>query len=314
MGLNDIFKKQGGINLIRQYWKGGALFTGLCEFLLLGKSRTALEILRLSTTLKIKQKLEKKYRYKLEEFDKNYSEGNHEISNKIWICWFQGMDNAPEIVKRCYNSVSNVFRDKDIILITEDNMYEYITFPEYIQKKINMGIINSAHLSDLLRLELLIKYGGTWMDATVYCTGREVPKYMIESELFLFQCLKPGLDGHATSISNWFISAYTNNKMLCALRHLLYSYWNQNDNVVNYFVFHMFFQMVIEKYPTEWNKVIPFSNSTPHILLLRIFDNYDEEMWNSITEMTPFHKLSYKFDSNQINMKNTFYQRIMLGE
>ena len=74
MNLKETFKKQGGIKLLKQYWQGGALFTGIGQFLLLGKSRTALEILRLSTTLKTKQKLEKKYNWKLEEFDKTYTE------------------------------------------------------------------------------------------------------------------------------------------------------------------------------------------------------------------------------------------------
>ncbi len=60
--LLKIFKKQGGLKLIKQYWMGGALFTAVGEFVLLGKSRTALEILRLSSTLKTKQKLERKYR------------------------------------------------------------------------------------------------------------------------------------------------------------------------------------------------------------------------------------------------------------
>lgn len=55
MNLKEMFKKQGGIKLLKQYWQGGALFTGIGQFLLLGKSRTALEILRLSTTLKTKQ-------------------------------------------------------------------------------------------------------------------------------------------------------------------------------------------------------------------------------------------------------------------
>jgi hypothetical protein len=37
---------------------------------------------------------------------------------------------------------------------------------EKYQKK----IIDNTHFSDLLRLELLIKYGGTWIDASVLVT------------------------------------------------------------------------------------------------------------------------------------------------
>mgnify|MGYP000597507365 FL=1 len=62
MSLREIFEKQGGMKLLKQYAKGGVLFTAAGEFILLGKSRTALEILRLSASLKTKQKLEKKYR------------------------------------------------------------------------------------------------------------------------------------------------------------------------------------------------------------------------------------------------------------
>ena len=112
MNLKETFKKQGGIKLLKQYWQGGALFTGIGQFLLLGKSRTALEILRLSTTLKTKQKLEKKYKWKLEEFDKTYTEKEHKTSDTIWICWFQGMDNAPDLVKKCYQSVVKNNPDK----------------------------------------------------------------------------------------------------------------------------------------------------------------------------------------------------------
>ena len=57
MGLKQTFKNQGGMNLLRQYWRGGAFFTAIGQVILLGKSRTALEILRLSAQLKIKQKL-----------------------------------------------------------------------------------------------------------------------------------------------------------------------------------------------------------------------------------------------------------------
>ena len=48
MRIKEIFKKQGGIKLIKQYAYSGALYTAVCEFFLLGNSRTALEILRLS--------------------------------------------------------------------------------------------------------------------------------------------------------------------------------------------------------------------------------------------------------------------------
>lgn len=62
--------------------------------------------------------------------------------------------------------------------------------------------------------------------------------------------------------------------------NLLYNYWEKNDRLIDYFIFHDFFQLAIESYPKEWKKVIPFNNATPHILLLRLFEKYDKKYEN----------------------------------
>lgn len=312
MRLKEIFDKQGGIKLLKQYWQGGAFFTSIIELLLLGKSRTALEILRLSATLKIKQKLEKKYKWKLEEFDKNYKEREHKISNKIWICWFQGLENAPELIKKCYKSIIENNLDKEVVLITKNNLEEYVKFPNYILEKWKKGIITYTHMTDLLRLELLINYGGLWLDATVFCTG-EVPDYFYNSDLFFFQSLKPGRDGHANYISSWLIAAKTNNKILMATRELCYEYWKNNNSMWDYFLLHIFISIVLDKYKEDWEKIIPRDNATPHILLLRLFEQYDKKKWEIIKKQTSFHKLTYKFNEDKKNIKNTYYD-IIMGE
>lgn len=83
----------------------------------------------------------------------------------MWILFgcagFQGMEHAPKMVQYCFESLKSNLRDKRIILITEDNYKEYVQFPTYILEKYEKGCFSKTHLSDLLRLELLIKYGGT---------------------------------------------------------------------------------------------------------------------------------------------------------
>ena len=313
MNLIETLKKHGGMKLLKQYWQGGALFTGIGEFLLLGKSRTALEILRLSTTLKTKQKLEKKYRWKLKEFDMNYVEKEHKISNKIWICWLQGMENAPELVKKCYESIVGNNPDKEVVIITTENMDEYVNFPDYIMDKWKKGIITHTHMTDLLRLELLINHGGMWLDATVLCTGK-VPEYFFDSDLFFYQNLKPGRDGDCQYVSSWLIGAHTNNKILIATRELCYEYWKTQNSMWDYFLLHDFMAIVLDKYEDDWKMVIPRDNATPHELLLRLFDQYDEKMWNAIKEQTPIHKLTYKFEKEKIKQELTFYDEIIIKQ
>ena len=195
--------------------------------------------------------------------------------------------------------------------MTKDNYREYITFPGFIQEKIDSGVITKTHMSDLLRLELLIRHGGTWLDATVLCSSPEVPSYMMDSDLFVFQDLKPGWDGHCQRISSWMITARTGHPILRLTRALLYEYWRKNTQMADYFLFHDFFELAIEAYPEEWNEVIPCSNAAPHILLLRLFEPYRRDVWEAVKEMTPFHKLSYKFDASDAQSPGTYYRSIL---
>lgn len=226
MGLKQILEKQGGMKLFKQYWQGGAFFTAVGEFVLLGKSRTALEILRLSTQLKTKQKLYKRYHGVLDTFEKQFDSNlSHEASNKVWICWFQGIEQAPELVQKCYQSVKQNMADKEVIMLTSENVFDYIQFPDFIVEKWKAGIITHTHMTDLMRLELLIRYGGLWLDATVFCSDNNIPTYFYQSDLFMYQCLKPGRDGHANYISSWLMTAKTNSKVLMAVRDMCYAYW-----------------------------------------------------------------------------------------
>ena len=83
----------------------------------------------------------------------------HEHPKLVWGGWLQGEGNAPAIVKACLNSLrKNLPSEYEIIVINEKNWNEWVLLPEYIVEKRQKGHIPSALFSDLLRLELLIKY------------------------------------------------------------------------------------------------------------------------------------------------------------
>ena len=307
----DYFKKAGGVKLLGQYFRNGVLGTGIAQFLLLGKSRTALELLRLSIGLKTKQRLFKKYKSVLKRFDEQWEDScSHLERRTVWVCWWQGEDAMPELVKRCYASVKRCLKDWEIVLLTEKNYRDYAEFPGYITDKFRKGMISVTHFSDLLRLELLIKYGGLWIDATVLCTNGDIPQSILKSDLFVFQTQKPGADGKATFMSSWLMWAKSNNRILMATQTLLYDYWQKNNRLSEYFLLHHFMTIAMEQYPEEAKKIPPFCNSVPHILQLHLFDPFDEVYWNDLKQMTCFHKLTYKLDEGKCALKGTFYDVI----
>ena len=303
-----IFNKVGGREILRQYWRSHVLLFALVQTALLGFRKKALEIVRLAVNNRVLCKLRNKNRRFVADYQA--PELPRQRSNKVWVCWLQGMENAPALVQKCYASLQKNLTDREIILLTEDNYRSYVNFPEHIQRKIDTGVITRTHFSDLLRLELLLNHGGTWIDATVFCSGGEIPAYMLDSDLFLFQTLKPGLDGHPTCISSWFMTACTNHPILALSRELLYRYWEKHSKMVDYFLLHDFFQLSIEKYSDLWKNVVPFPNSVPHILLLRLFERYDETVWNAVKAQTPFHKLTYKFSEAETEKTDTYYRML----
>ena len=306
-----LFKKVGGWNVLQQYARSHVFFYAMTQTAWNGLSRKSLELVRLGVTNKILSRLRKQYRRFIADYTATTQPADRVRSNKVWVCWLQGMEQAPALVQRCYASLQENLPQKEIVLLTEENYREYVTFPPHIQEKIDNGCITKTHMSDLLRLELLIRHGGTWIDATVFCSGHRIPSYMMDSDLFLFQKLKPGADGHATAISSWFMTACTNHPILLLTRALLYEYWKKYTYLKDYFLLHDFFQLAIEAYPQEWAKVVPFSSSVPHILLLRMYEPYDNLIWESIKAQTSFHKLSYKLTPENTPVENSYYETVL---
>lgn len=156
---------------------------------------------------------------------------------KIWIYWEQGIENAPPLVKRCVSSVKKWNSDINLEIVSMENMNQYIEIPQDILEMHESGIIGYAHFADLVRLELLYKYGGLWMDATVFCTDH-LPNYIFEDSFFMFQF--PDLPASPTprAISNWLIYSDKNHSIVEQARNLMYLYWRKEKKAVNYYILH----------------------------------------------------------------------------
>lgn len=308
-----LFNKVGGWNVLKQYAKAHVLLYALVQTLLCGLSKKSLELVRLGVENKIYRRLEKKFAgFVREHVQSHPAEKAQQKHNPIiWTIWLQGMENAPEVVQKCYASMQAHITDRPIVVITEDNYRDYVTFPDYIMEKYEKGIISKVHFADLLRVELLFNHGGTWLDGTVFCSGEPFQKYVLDSELFMYQILKPGLDGHSIAASSWLMSSHSGNPIIGLTRALLHEYWRRYNYAVDYFILHNFIQMSIHAYPQVWEKVVPFSNATPHILLLRLFDRFDSDLWEGVKGQTSFHKLSYKFSPEDAQRPDSYYQKVL---
>ncbi|KAE8272599.1 capsular polysaccharide synthesis protein [Enterobacter sp.] len=171
-----------------------------------------------------------------------------EQSRVIWICWFQGLDSAPELVKRCIASVQANTPDAQVIILTDENIPDYLTLPEHIKTKYQAGLISKAQYSDIVRCSLLYQYGGIWMDATVFMT-KPVPETFFENT---FSSLRFDSPENALSQGYWtayFLAAQKGCSLVKTVRDILYRYWQHHDILIEYFLIDYSFLYARERYP-----------------------------------------------------------------
>lgn len=306
------------------------MFCGLSEFKILlkgenglmGKIKKILAKIYYSLPCKIKSRLlfryNKEYAHYL-KLKKKYSsfvdtnlKCENRTSNYIFSCWLQGEENAPELVKACFKSIKKCMPERKLIIITANNYNDYVDLPEYIVKKWHKGIITNTHFSDILRTALIVKNGGLWLDATVFCTG-SIDKYIdMDTSLFVYKNEHRG--DESSSLSSWLIYAKPNHPILLNTLKLLEEYWKYNNKLLDYFVYHKLFTIVTEKFNEEWENIPFYSNIEPHVLWFHHFyDNFNLKAFERVKQLSNFHKLSYKFDQNSLG-KHNFYDYLINQE
>ena len=244
---------------------------------------------------KIAKKVKKRYSKSLEEI--NYREPKTQSTAKtIWVCWLQGEQPAPKLVKKCLSSIRKHSNYDDMIFITKNNYANFTNIPAYIVDKWNNGNISNAHFSDILRTAILAENGGIWIDATVYLLDK-IPDYLKNSKLFLFNYED---NDSSFKYNNWFIIAQKNNPVMLTMRDLLYIYWKKEKKAYDYFIWQLLFSIVIKKYDYDKN-IFYIPNSLGHMIHKKCNEDFNQSYMNVIKKICPIQKLSYKIDSSNPN-------------
>ena len=225
---------------------------------------------------------------------------NKEIDdpNVIWIYWRQGYDQAPPLVQKCIMSARQYAGKYRVVLLDETNRKDYVRFPDYIERKHDEQIIKEALFSDLLRISLLIHYGGIWCDATCLWTA-ELPEIIENSDFFMFS--ESQMMANITPIvgSNWLIKAEKSNVILIKTRNCLFNYWYRHNFLPHYFIFHLVLSLLVkedEEAKKVWNSMPYICNMNPHVMQFSFHKPYTKSSFESIVAQCFVHKLTYKFD------------------
>lgn len=251
-----------------------------------------------------------KYSYILDNVKK--IETSDKYPNKIWQLWLQGEDNMPPIIKSCTNSVKYYHPD-EVIMLTADNLNDYIDLPDYIIEKHKKGIITYANLSDMIRTMLLSKYGGCWVDSTIYLTGR-IPDDILNSDFFTFSSYDSHVYNNIESYeefkmycnyfrkpisveSPFFIKSNPGGEIVNQIFALFAEYWKHENSIIDYLMIDQFFNMVLihnNNLRKQFLDMPKYYLSDVFVLQDALFEHFNTEIFNTIKRGSNIHKLTHK--------------------
>jgi hypothetical protein len=222
------------------------------------------------------------------------------MQKNIFILWFQGFIHAPRLIRLCLRSWKYYNPDWNIIELDSNNLNNYINFKEDFIDISGKNIPHAAK-SDIVRIILLKKYGGLWVDATTFCT-RSLNEWLdeyIQEGVFGFK--NPGPD---RLLSSWFLYGekdnYVINQWFLKVKH----YWTFHNVPHTYFWFHgtIFGNLYAKdiKFRIIWNNVPKFSAGKPHFITNKFMKKINMNIKNHIdTIQSPLYKLSHKINNQK---------------
>lgn len=245
---------------------------------------------------------------------KDYSRGKKQeckIDNnyKIWTFWWQGEKNMPEVIQLCNKSLLLNANGHEVICLSKENYKDYITFPDYVIEKVNKKIISLTHFSDILRLSLLSKYGGVWVDAALFVTR---PISGVKGNFYTInlsnQCNPNYLFG------KWVIGVMgcrSNYKPICFIKECLLNYWKRYNAPIEYLLFDYIMLLAYDNLPYFRIDVdkIEKSDGNLHSSRYLFTKKGDKLLFNNFIQNNSFLSLTWRlnYEKETDSGEKTYY-------
>ena len=237
----------------------------------------------------------------------------------MWVCWWQDLDEMPEIFKLCYESIKrNIPSDKMVLrLISLENCLQYVTFTESIIQKFNEGKISYTHLADCLRAELLYRYGGMWIDTTYFMT-QPIPDIAMKSKpIYTLRYEYPIWETDITQ-GRWSGNLWCAEKGNVLFQFLMESdwyYWEVEDRVIDYYLIDYIIATAVEMIPgvREMIEQCPYCEGNTFLLQDMVNKKATSERLNQIRTGATFYKLNRRvpYQKENIAGEQTIYGALM---
>ena len=237
--------------------------------------------------------LKEAYSYRIDQYRDIENVINVPTNHYVWVMWWQGEDSAPELVRMCINSIRKNANGAEVVVITKDNFREYADIPEYIIEKHKRGIISFAQLSDIMRVFLISKHGGLWLDSTIY-VSQPIPKSIFSKPLYsLHTSLKKTPFIQNDRIHCFVLGGTPEAKPFMFEKDFLSDYWREQEVIVDYYLLDYSIMLQYFELPDikEMIDGLDYTSEGLYDLVGILDEPYDKEKLDKILSENIFSKL-----------------------
>lgn len=244
-----------------------------------------------------------------------YLSNSENADKNIWVLWWEGEGNMPEIVRACIHSIKSNSVKYKVNVLSQYNFSDYIELPEVIMDHYRSGHIEIVHMADILRVFLLAKYGGVWLDATVYLADCMPVSYF--EKVFFSRKTNEYIGGFASKgrWAGYFMATSMKHTVLFEYLKEAYTlFWKKHNEIIDYFLLDYLILIAYNEFKPIRDLIdeIPINNLNIKELHEALNDEFDINIWKKMKNDTYIFKLSWK-DSYVMSKqgKETFYSMVV---
>ena len=246
-----------------------------------------------------------------------------EFPKIIWTMWQQGEAQMPDTVKASMKTIEDFAKRNgcEFHLLTNDNLEHFVDIPKDITEKYKKKELTAAHYSDIVRFSLLYKYGGIWMDATLFVSPYATLK-MFEGKFFSLN--HPPLDTNKMERticdykwSGFFLAGQKGGTHFKHIRDLYIYYVRKYPLFIHYLMMDYF---ILSEYASnpEFKSLVdklPVLETAERMWFLREYanDSFEEQEWGEMLKTTPIMKTTYKINKDML-IPGSYLYKFFHGE
>ena len=226
--------------------------------------------------------LEKNFGFIFENY-KCFSDNNVNYTNiekKFWLYWSQGINKIPYVTKEVIARIRKFYPECEVIIIDDNNINNYLHIDDNILKLYKQDKISIQTFSDIVRFNLLYKYGGVWVDSTllfferypIFETIKDIGFYSLNVDCFEKNYIWKNV--YPIKYTTFFLATCKGNQCMEACVNFYNCYYKKYNHAIDYFM-NDYILILCMKYHLNndcLNK-IPFNAGNPFALVELIKNN-----------------------------------------